>query len=361
MSALFAGITAMLIAFYIIMRIQGKSKASELQAINSKLQKEIADHKRNEDDLQYEKEILENLIQTVNVLFVQLDIAGNVVRINQRAEKTTGYSLADIQGRNWFEVLVPKGRYPNVWDEFNRLTRNGEVPEIFENPILTRSGEERQIIWENKVLTRDDSPVGTISFGMDITDRKRAEEAMRASESRMRNLFEQAADGIFLLTPDHRYLDANAEGLRMLGYSRDELLGMQIFDVLAEHERHRLNKEVPVMMAGTPHLAEWDHLRKDGTIFPAEVSARAHSREQYIAIVRDLTQRKLTENELKKHHDHLEELVKERTLSLEEKVAKIEQMNRVFVGREMRMMELKAKIRELEQQAKGVGRLKEEA
>lgn len=343
-----AGVAALFMVFIVVMRRRIKAKTSELSDINRELRKEIAEHKLTVEALEYARAFSENLIETANVIFVQLDNAGNVVRINKRAEGITEYSLADLQGRNWFEVLVPRDRYPHVWEEFVRLSRNGETPEIFENPILTKSGGERRIIWENKVLRKGGRIEGTISFGMDITERKQAEEALCDSEKRMRNLFEQAGDGIFLLTPDHKYLDANAEGLRMLGYSREELLGLRISDVLAEHERHRLDTEVPTMMAGTPHLAEWLHRRKDGTTFPAEVSARAHSNDQYIAIVRDLTPRKLAEEELKKYQAHLEELVKARTAELETKIAEIERMNRIFVGRELKMAELKEKIKNLE-------------
>lgn len=123
----------------------------------------------------------------------------------------------------------------------------------------------------------------------------RRDAALRTSESRLRTLFEQAADGIFILTPDHRYVDANREGLRMLGYTREELMSLRLPDVLAEHERPRLATEVPEMMAGTPHLAEWVHLRKDGSNFTAEVSARVLSGSEYLAIVRDTTARRLAE------------------------------------------------------------------
>ncbi len=138
-----------------------------------------------------------------------------------------------------------------------------------------------------------------IDFALDNFDReaerKRIDEKLRDRERRLSNLFEQAGDGIFVITADHRYLDVNAEGLRMLGYSRDELQQLRLQDVLAPHERPRLVEEVPAMMEGTPHLAEWEHLRKDGSTFPAEVSARPLAGNQYLAIVRDLTQRKEAE------------------------------------------------------------------
>ena len=157
-----------------------RSRITGFVAVN----RDIADRKRAEGALQQAEDFAEHLIQTANVIFLQLDTAGNVQRINTAAEEISGYSRAEVEGRNWFETLVPRDRYPYVWDEFARITRPGEVPDIFENPILTKHGEERQIIWKNNTLREGDKIVGTISFGIDITERKRAEERIRREAAR---------------------------------------------------------------------------------------------------------------------------------------------------------------------------------
>ena len=128
--------------------------------------------------------------------------------------------------------------------------------------------------------------------------RERAVTSLRTSEARIRNIFEQASDGIFLLTAENRYLDANPAGAAMFGYSTEELLRLGVADVLAPHEQQRLNTEPVEMMAGKPHLAEWEHLRKDGSTFTAEVSAQRLNDQTYLAIVRDLTSRKQAEAKL---------------------------------------------------------------
>lgn len=127
----------------------------------------------------------------------------------------------------------------------------------------------------------------------------RSEKELRESEARTRSVFEQANDGIYIISSENRYLDANARGLELLGYTRDELLRMGVADVLAPGEVARLSTEPPKMMSGTPHLAEWEHVRKDGSIFPGEVSARRLDDHSYLAILRDLTERRRTEEALK--------------------------------------------------------------
>jgi two-component system, cell cycle sensor histidine kinase and response regulator CckA len=140
--------------------------------------RDITNRKRAKERLQRAKEYSENLINTANVVFVQLNSEGGVVRLNEAAEQITGYRQAEIQGKNWFETLVPKDRYPHVWELFNNITRNGRIPKIFENPMLTKNGQERHIAWQNSMLKDNGNVVGTISFGMDITERKQAEEKL---------------------------------------------------------------------------------------------------------------------------------------------------------------------------------------
>lgn len=179
-------------------------------------------------------------------------------------------------------------------------------------------------------------------------ERLKAEEALRESEARMRSVFEQANDGIYIISAENRYLNVNERGLELLGYTRDELLQMSVAEVLTPHEVARLAVEPPRMMAGVPHLAEWDHVRKDGSTFPGEVSARRLNDHSYLAIIRDLTEHKRAEEKIRTLNKELEQRVKDRTAELEAKIAEIERMNKLFVGRELRMVELKERIKELE-------------
>ncbi|MFM8445159.1 MAG: GAF domain-containing protein [Methylococcus sp.] len=125
---------------------------------------------------------------------------------------------------------------------------------------------------------------------------RRLESERQASLQQFANIFEQALDGILLLTADHLFLDANPAALRMLGYRRDELLGLRLPAILAENERPRLKMEVPAMMTGTPHHQEWLHQRKDGSTFIGAVTALALDEQRYFAMLRDLTEQKQHEN-----------------------------------------------------------------
>ncbi|MBI5632776.1 MAG: PAS domain S-box protein [Nitrospirae bacterium] len=142
-----------------------------------------------------------------------------------------------------------------------------------------------------------------------LARRSAADDTQRQSEARMRSVFEQANDGIYVIAAENRYLDANDRGLELLGYTREELLQMSVADVLAPYEVARLAVEPPRMMSGVPHLAEWDHIRKDGSTFPGEVSARRLNDLSYLAIVRDLTERRRVEETLAASEKRFRELL----------------------------------------------------
>ena len=156
---------------------------------------DITHRRRAEPALQDTKGFSENLIQTANVIILGLDTDGNVNLLNNAGEEITGYTFAELKGKNW-SIVVPRDRFPHVWAEFDRLV--GETAgKTFENPIVTKSGEERSISWRNSVVKDNGKVVATISFGSDITERKTAEEALRRREEDYRRFVAQSSEGIF--------------------------------------------------------------------------------------------------------------------------------------------------------------------
>ncbi len=157
--------------------------------------RDITERKRAEEALRDAKEFSENLIRTANVIILSLDMGGNVTLFNQAAEEITGYTFAELKGKNW-SILVPRDRFPHVWEEFDRLAA-GTAGKTFENPILTKTGEERYVAWRNNPVKVNGRVVATISFGNDITQRKRAEEALRRSQDSYRLFISKSSEGIF--------------------------------------------------------------------------------------------------------------------------------------------------------------------
>lgn len=144
---------------------------------------DITGRKQAEQALQSAKEFAEELIQTANAMVLGLDKTGHFTIFNRAAEEITGYTFQELKGRNCWDILVPRDRFPEVWAAIG--PQSAGLPPRYENPILTKAGEERFIMWQNGVVREGDQEVGTISFGIDITDRRRAEQELRRNEEQL--------------------------------------------------------------------------------------------------------------------------------------------------------------------------------
>lgn len=157
------------------------SRAS-LQAKHQGLLEEIRQRQLAERKAQAARDYAENLIQTANVIVIGLDNDRKLKVFNETAERITGYTHEELQGGGWFDTLIPPARYPGAKEKLLGTLATG-VPKQLEGPILTKSGEDRQIAWSVSEVVEDGQVTGSISFGLDITDRKREEvELLRSSK-----------------------------------------------------------------------------------------------------------------------------------------------------------------------------------
>jgi PAS domain S-box-containing protein len=134
-----------------------------------------------------------------------------------------------------------------------------------------------------------------ISLVRDVTERKAAEEALRQSEDRFRTFVENAADAFFMIAPKGRIQDVNRQACESLGYTREELLQLSVPDINAELSPEELMTLKQRLSFETPTVIETWHRRKDGSVFPAEVSICRFGSEdnpREIALARDITERK---------------------------------------------------------------------
>jgi PAS domain S-box-containing protein len=135
-------------------------------------------------------------------------------------------------------------------------------------------------------------PVRMLGSHIDITEPKRAEEALRVAEAKYRTLFEYAPDGILIADPQSNYLDANSSMCRMLGYAREELIGLHAVDIVVPEEIPHIAPALNEVNAGAQYHREWLFRRKDGSTFSAEVIATTMPDGNILAMVRDITERK---------------------------------------------------------------------
>jgi PAS domain S-box-containing protein len=142
------------------------------------IDRDITDRVRAEEALRIERDSAQQYLDIAGVIIVALNAEGEVTLINRKGCQVLEREETGILGRNWFDHFVPESIRTLVKMVFQKLMA-GEIEsvEYFENPVLTRRGQERTIAWYNTLLTdRAGNTVGTLSSGEDITERVRAEE-----------------------------------------------------------------------------------------------------------------------------------------------------------------------------------------
>jgi PAS domain S-box-containing protein len=152
-------------------------------------------------------------------------------------------------------------------------------------------------------------PVRMVGFMIDVTDRRHAEEELRASEARFRTFVDHATDGLFLHDEHAVVFDVNRQACESMGYSRDELIGMHPRDFDAGLDAESVAQLAKRVGAGETVTFETLHRRKDGSVFPVEVRVRKFQqgeRRLHLSIVRDISARKLAEETLRAKDSALE-------------------------------------------------------
>ncbi|NIO38459.1 PAS domain S-box protein [Candidatus Bathyarchaeota archaeon] len=146
--------------------------------------RDLTERKELWDKLREERDKAQQYLSVARVIIVALDLKGRITLINKMGCEVLGYEENEIIGNNWFDFYVPQKIREEVKSLYQKLT-TGEVKpaEYYENPILTRDGEERIIAWHNTTLKDKTGQItGTLSSGEDITDHKRAEAELLRSE-----------------------------------------------------------------------------------------------------------------------------------------------------------------------------------
>lgn len=245
------------------------------------------------------------------VLLVALDAEGAVTLLNRKGCETLEYSEEDLLGKNWFDVCVPEEDRVSAFSGFRQVMAGDiEAAKTFENHMLTRSGRRRTIAWHSiRVVEESGQCVGTLSTGEDITDRDAAEQSLRENEQRFRGVVETSPDAIALVGLDGRLLMANRQIARLYGIDNlDEILSSEItcYDLMASEDQREAARLIQTMIeTGASASAELTLLRSDGSRYPAELHGSVQknldgSPTGLVVVIRDITERKLGEEELRK-------------------------------------------------------------
>lgn len=199
-------------------------------------------------ELVHARDFAENLIATANAMVIGLDPQGKVTIFNHAAEEVTGYSRDEILGKNGLDVLIPEERFVEFRAGFRRLIAAG-VPEHFESPIRTKDGTTRYISWNTSTLDDEGAVVATISFGIDITERRKAEEQLRESQRTLATLMGNLPGMAYRCKYDPTWTMEFASGgcADLTGYPPSDLIGnksLSYADLIHPDDRQRVWDEI---------------------------------------------------------------------------------------------------------------------
>lgn len=254
--------------------------------------RDVTERKRAEAALRKSEQRYRLLFEK-NVAGVAIaNMEGEVLDCNDGWARILGYDKAEeVRGRRASEF------YCNIADReplLGELKREGAFFSR-EMQLRRQDGAPVWVLFNAVVLDGGNGTRLLQATAIDITERRRTEEALQRSETHFRLLVEQASDGIFIADTQGKYTDVNSAGAEMLGYTREEMLQLSISDIVMAEDVPRVLREMSRFAGGDIIRSEWKFRRKDGSFFPGEVSGKQLPDGRLQGILRDISERRQAE------------------------------------------------------------------
>jgi PAS domain S-box-containing protein len=263
---------------------------------------DITERKQAEEAARASNELFQIVAQATNDAIWDWNLSTNKLTWNEGVQTLFGYAPEQVSDSVewWYEHLHPEDKERVIegihqvidsngqeWsDEYRFIKADDSYTEVLDRGFVIRNGEG--------------NPVRMLGGMTDITERKRAEGILQ----RYRLLSDKARDIVWMLRPDGQIVEVNQAAVDAYGYSREELLAMNVRDLREPSTRPRVAEDLKKSAEGVNF--ETVHIRKDGTTFPVEVNANSNNfgeERLVMSIVRDITERKRSEEALRESEE----------------------------------------------------------
>jgi PAS domain S-box-containing protein len=285
-------------------------RTMELENAVARLQREIAERELAQKEMLVVNERLQYLLASCPTVIYSCKAEGDLPAtfVSDNITALLGYSAREFleDSGGWANRIHPADA-PRILAELPSLFQRGS--HTHEYRFLHFDGTYR-CLRDDMKLVRDaaGNPLEIVGSITDITDRKRAEAALRESEARFRSLFEAAPDFIHVADMGGTIRQTNPAAIRQSGYSESELIGSRWDEFFSPESQRSAALAFPILLKTGTLRQEVEFIRKDGTIMILDCSASVvrdlRGQFAYIVVIqRDITDRKKTEKELRKSQE----------------------------------------------------------
>lgn len=234
------------------------------------------------------------------------DLSGRYTLVNNAGVKLIGYTRSEILQMNIADI-VPRHYIEHIKRNFDRKLRD-QGATIYEVEVVAKDGARIPVEVNSRLIYERGVTVGVQGTARDISERKRAEQALRESEERFRNLFENAKDVLFTCDLSGNFTSLNRAGELLMEYSRAEAVGMNFAEIVAPEHRHIVRTMLNRKAAGDRATTyELEVITKSRRRVLFEISSRSIYRDGKVVGVqgsaRDITERKSAEEALRKSEE----------------------------------------------------------
>ncbi len=264
------------------------------------------------EELKSRMDQIRTLINAIPDMAYFKDADGRHVVVNRAFSKFTGITEQDAAGKTNEELFPPD--LAEACRRSDATVMKGQEVVYLEETMMKDGKESCFETFKVPIYSDKGVCTGLVGISRDVTEHKKSESVLRASEAKLRLLFDSASDAVFIIGPGGRFMDVNKTGHERLGYTKQEMLSMTVAQIDPPEYAVRVPERLARIRERGYAVFESAHVRKNGTVMPVEVNARLlelDGIQVYFSVVRDITERKQAEDIIRAALTEKEILLKE--------------------------------------------------